>query len=403
VAISRVAFDEAKLKRQIRAHFRKMGFHRDADGRLCPPSLDKATYRMLHEPQKRERAVEERRFVERAWPKLKGFFATGRDVDPTRIRVRIELIESSCWQADLFRLACLLWSVPVSRGFGRRLRFLVWDDSNHKLIGLFALGDPVFNLKARDDEIGWTGTDRAQRLVNVLDAYVLGAVPPYNKLLGGKMVACLIRTREVSQIFRERYRSSEGIISGRAKDPQLVAVTTTSALGRSSIYNRLKLEGTTYFREIGFTTGYGHFHFPEPLFQQMRAFLRARGDRYAGNHGYGQGPNWRLRTIRRTLELLGLDPRLVKHGLQRQVFFCELADNAVAVLRGERKRASQRSLKPVDEVAALAIARWLVPRATRDESFKLVTHAQLLESMLAGTRNTASISEATEDRRAQRG
>jgi hypothetical protein len=36
--------------------------------------------------------------------------------------------------------------VPVSNGFGRRLRYLVWDEHNDKLIGLIAIGDPVFNL-----------------------------------------------------------------------------------------------------------------------------------------------------------------------------------------------------------------------------------------------------------------
>ena len=53
-------------------------------------------------------------------------------------------------EGDLFRAATLLWSVPVSRGYGRRMRYLVMDESNNKLIGLFALGDPVFNLKSRD-------------------------------------------------------------------------------------------------------------------------------------------------------------------------------------------------------------------------------------------------------------
>ena len=78
-------------------------------------------------------------------------------------------------------LASLTWSVPVSNGFGRRLRYLVWDESNGKLMGLIAIGDPVFNLAARDKLIGWTSKDRNSRLVNIMDAYVLGAIPPYNQ------------------------------------------------------------------------------------------------------------------------------------------------------------------------------------------------------------------------------
>jgi hypothetical protein len=68
------------------------------------------------------------------------------------------------------RLASLTWAVPVSNGFGRRLRYLVWDRNNNKLIGLIAIGDPVFNLSVRDKLIGWTVKDRGERLVNILDA-----------------------------------------------------------------------------------------------------------------------------------------------------------------------------------------------------------------------------------------
>lgn len=36
------------------------------------------------------------------------------------------------------------------------MRFLVWDEHHEKLIGIFALGDAVFNLRSRDELIGWT-------------------------------------------------------------------------------------------------------------------------------------------------------------------------------------------------------------------------------------------------------
>jgi hypothetical protein len=63
--------------------------------------------------------------------------------------------------------------VPVSNGFGRRLRYLVWDNHNNKLIGIIAIGDPVFNLSVRDTLIDWDAKARGERLVNLMDAYVL--------------------------------------------------------------------------------------------------------------------------------------------------------------------------------------------------------------------------------------
>jgi hypothetical protein len=88
------------------------------------------------------------------------FFASGKDVNPEKISPVLERVSSDTWQGDLFRLAALSWSVPVSNGFGRRLRYLVWDESNGKLMGLIAIGDPVLNLGVRDKFIGW---DRGMR------------------------------------------------------------------------------------------------------------------------------------------------------------------------------------------------------------------------------------------------
>ena len=74
-----------------------------------------------------------------------------------------------------------------------------------------------------------------------MDLYICGAVPPYSFLLGSKLVACLATAREIGDAFREKYAGATGIISGEAKPAELLVITTTSALGRSSLYNRLKL------------------------------------------------------------------------------------------------------------------------------------------------------------------
>jgi Domain of unknown function (DUF4338) len=209
--------DDAVLKRKIRLHLRKLGFERADGGSLRPPSSSKQTIRDLHSDQRRVLLQDHRAFVQKNLATLQHYFAQGKDIDPDLIRPELELVRSDTWQANLFRLASLTWSVPVSNGFGRRLRYLVWDGHNGKLMGIIALGDPVFNLKARDDLIGWTAADRGKRLVNVLDAYVLGAVPPYNMLLCGKLVSCLIRSCEVRDDFAVRYGDTRGIISRKKR------------------------------------------------------------------------------------------------------------------------------------------------------------------------------------------
>jgi hypothetical protein len=196
---------------------------------------------------------------------------------------------------------------------------------------------------------------------------VLGAVPPYNLLLGGKAVACLIRSRDVYDDFRRQYGRSIGVISKAAKKAHLVAVTTTSSMGRSAVYNRLRLDGTTYFEPVGFTDGWGHFHITDALFEKMRNFLRDRDHHYADKHKFGEGPNWRLRTIRAALSALGFNENILRHGIKREVFIAKLAANAFDVLRTAGVKPDISGLCTVTEISDLARERWIVPRAARGE------------------------------------
>jgi hypothetical protein len=373
---------ESRIKRTLRNHLKKVGFTRTPTGFLQPPNGSKETIRSLHSAQRNALLKREKDFIRDSWPKLKNCFANGTDIVPEKIDPDLELIQGATWQSDLFRLASLVWSVPVSQGYGRRMRFLVWDKSNGKLIGLLGLGDPVFNLRVRDNLIGWTVQQRKNRLVNLMDAYVLGAVPPYNLLMCGKMIACLIRTREVRDHFAQKYDRTKGIISGKRKHAKLVAVTTSSALGRSSLYNRLALNGQRYFKSIGYTAGWGHFHVPDSLFKAIREYLEVTGHQYSGNNRFGEGPNWRLRAIRHTLHSLNLNPNLLRHGIAREVFLSELASNGKRYLTGKVRRLQYRGLRSVAEVAKYSLARWIIPRSlkrteylswTRESLFHLLT------------------------------
>ena len=358
---------EAALKRALRAHLRNLGFSKDEHGKLVLPGVSKDIIRKMHRGQRRERLAAAQPFLARALPRALPHFADGTEIDPRKIALRLRLVKSDTAESDLFRVATLTWSVPVSPGFGRRLRYLVWDEGHDRLAGIIALGDPVYNLSVRDALIDWTVHDRAQRLVGMLDAYVLGAVPPYNFLLGGKAVACLIRSRDIYDDFYRAYGKSVGVISKKKKNAHLVAVTTTSSMGRSAIYNRLRLGETAYLERIGFTEGWGHFHITDALFERMRLFLRDRDHAYADQHKFGEGPNWRLRTIRVALGALDFNKNILRHGIQREVFVSKLASNAFEVLRSGKVKPNISSLLTVAQISDLARDRWIVPRAERGE------------------------------------
>ena len=230
-----------------------------------------------------------RSFIEAYGRKLVDHIANGDEIDPASIDPELVEVTRNSQDSRLFRFACLLWSIPVSQGFGRRIRFLVRDRQNGRLIGLFALGDPVFNLSARDDLIGWNHKDRSDRLAHVMDAYVVGAVPPYSHLIGGKLVAALMASTKVTQVYERKYLGRETVIRKKKNRARLVLLTTTSALGRSSLYNRLSLPGDLRFLKIGKTKGFGHFHLSGEIFESLREYLEVVDHPYASGNRFGMG------------------------------------------------------------------------------------------------------------------
>lgn len=388
----RVAAREASLRRKIRCHLHELGFHKAQDGSLRVDESSKDVIRALHRSQREERLALNAQFISRRVPELLHYFASGREVEAEAIKPVLERVYGDTPQADLFRLASLTWSVPVSNGFGRRLRYLVWDAHNAKLVGIIAIGDPVFNLSVRDKVIGWNVSDRRARLVNVMDAYVLGALPPYSQLLCGKMVACLVRSRDIYDEFTSKYGETVGIISKEEKKALLLSVTTSSSMGRSSLYNRLRLGGIAYFEPIGYTCGWGHFHIPDSLFIELRSYLRSVGHSYADLHRFGQGPNWRLRTTRAALEALGFKDDLLRHGVQRQVFMCNVAANATSILRTGNGLPDLSLLLSAREVSELALERWILPRARRRPEYRSWTRDDLLR--LFGTISESAMRES---------
>ncbi|MFN8483024.1 MAG: DUF4338 domain-containing protein [Anaerolineae bacterium] len=370
-----------KLRTELEEHLVSLGIElTGTQGELS--HIAKDAIRAKHAAQKAEIVEQEAASLAPKLRRLIKDFADGREVDPSKIDPELVPVVASDDTGALFRLATLLWSVPVSKGYGRRMRFLVRDRANGKLIGLLGLKDPVFNLQIRDKVIGWTVDDRRARLVNVMDAYVVGAVPPYSRILGGKLVTSLLGSAETAQFFEEKYSGTTGIISGESKLAKLALITITSALGRSSIYSRLKLPGLVELKRIGETEGWGHFHVPGPIFEDMRLLLAKDDHKYASGHRYGQGPNWKLRVIREALARVGMDPDLLRHGIAREVFIMPLAENWQAYLQGKDEQCIVNR-PSADCISTACRKRWIIPRAERFPDFRDWTRADTLELFAA--------------------
>lgn len=371
---------EEDLREQVLSEVEAHGFEVQ-DGGIERPELEsKEDIRKLHSGARQEKYRENKQFLEEKEDSLLESFADGDEIDLKELWPRIEVIEAGTRASDLFRYATLLWSVPVSQGFGRRVRFLVWDDHTDKLIGLFALGDPVFNLGCRDDWIGWGHEDRTDRLYNVMDIFILGSVPPYNILLGGKLVAMLATSNKVRRIVYNRYRERETVIKEENKDPTLALLTTSSALGKSALYDRIRFRGRTLYQRIGESKGWGHFHLNNGIFERMRKYLNATAESNKGGNRFGDGPNWKIRTARYALNHLGLPEDLMKHGIKREVYGIPLGRNFGEFLRGETPELDSFDI-PFDEIAGFWKERWLDGRAERKPHYVEHEREQVSEAI----------------------
>ncbi len=358
----------AQLKALILRSLREQGFRLRGHRVLPPRNLNKKKIRDLHASAVRERVALSRKGLIRHESRLLRWVAAGTEVEPERIRPRLVEVEPGSEHELLFRYARLHWSVPVSAGYGRRLRFLVIDEQNQKLIGVLGLCDPVFSLSARDMWVGWDREARKNRLHHVMEAFVLGAVPPYTFLLCGKLVALLASSNEVRDAFRSKYAGSQSLIRRRREDGRLALITTASALGRSSIYNRLKYRDRHVFESVGFSRGSGEFHFSNGLYGPICDYAARYCDATAKVDTWGTGFRNRREVIRKCLKKVGLPTDWLYHGIRREVFVVPLARNTQQFLRGEHARLYWFD-RPLEDLFEWFRERWLLPRAQRDSRY----------------------------------
>jgi hypothetical protein len=242
------------------------------------------------------------------------------------------------------------------------------DEHNDKLMGIFGLTDPVFNLKSRDEWIGWSTKEREERLKQVMDAYILGAVPPYNDLLGGKLVASLACSNEVRHDIREKYGGKESIISGEIQDGEVVLLTTAAAWGKSSMLSRLQYRDRLMWEHVGWTSGYGHFHLDSGLADKMKKYLKQIDDPEVEKNEPGDGPSPKLRYMRRCLNILNIDQSVMEHGIQRGFYAAPLAKNFKSVLcSGENPDYYDM---PEEDIFDFFRERYLLDRAQRITRWK---------------------------------
>lgn len=301
----------------------------------------------------------------RKYEKFSRYFIHGRELEPQRIKLTLVVVRPGSLEEELFRLVRRTWSIPFSKGYGRRVRLLVFDEHHEAVIGIIGLQSPPADLQCRDRLFNCP-VDRKLDLVNrTLDVFSLGAVPPYSILLGGKLVAGLVHSPKVREAYRSQYVDCVSVLGRKVISDILVAATTTSAFGRSSIYNRLAYGGRRLAEPIGFTKGYGLIHLEE-IYPSMLRFLASKGVPIRG--GFGAGPKHRWQIVTKTLRLLNLPDNLLQHGLRREVFLFRFS---LGLEEGMAGGAFGTAIHFSEEdYVSFWMRRWMAPRAASTDIWR---------------------------------
>jgi hypothetical protein len=302
---------------------------------LMPPEYyDKQTIRESMSFKRNEIILQNKRWIENNISFARENLANGFDVLQSEIDPIFEVCETDK-QHRLFRILRYYWSSPYSEYVGRRIKLIIRDNAlpNRPVIGIAALGSPIIHIPERDNFIGWDKDTRTKNLIYAMDAYIIGALPPYNYLLGGKLVSYILASKEVRTIYEEKYENKITLTEKR-KANQLVGLFTTSLYGNSSQYNRIKYNDELLYIPIGQTKGFGTLHLSDETIKLMLKLLKANG--VIIGHKFGDGPSWIMRVIRSAGDILNFDSNfLLKHSFKRNIYFVPLAKNYKEFLNGK--------------------------------------------------------------------
>lgn len=182
---------------------------------------------------------------------------------------------------------------------------------------------------------------------NMMEIIVCGAIPPYNELLGGKLVSILACSPQVIRDYTEKYEQQISEIASRMKGKKVIRDSRLAFLGTTSLYavgssqyNRINVPMADGFhlkyKKMGITEGYGTVYFSKRTTAAMMRLLELQDGGRRINNIFGEGTSPRFRLISKGLSSLGIkSDAFLQHYSPRIVFSIELAKNTNEFLRGE--------------------------------------------------------------------
>ena len=226
---------------------------------------------------------------------------------------------------------------------------------------------------------------------NLLEITTCGAVAPYNRMLGGKLVALLLLSPQVAADNNSRYGTAPAIIRSQLKNSRVVPDNTLVWLGTTSLfshgssqYERLRLPAGTIapeqeeirYRYLGETSGYGTVQFADETVRALNSVMHSRRGYRDVNSVFGEGASPRLRKLRSGLDAIGFNASLTMlHHQGRRIYGVPLFPGAAAYLCGFDPDVPDYIGSPEacedagERIAEFWRRRWLARRLEHEDSW----------------------------------
>ncbi len=354
---------KAELRDALIESLSSQGF--SLNGSVLPASYQKSHFKKIQAHSKKEQLTLQKDYILSVMDSVTPFVRDGASINPAAIDLELRLVEQGSVEEAVYRWWNIVWwSVPYQKAYGRQMRLLLWDKAHDAPFGLIGLQSPVLKMAVRDQYLNIPSADLDQVINQSMQAQRLGALPPYNQLLGGKMVGLGLTSNELRETYQDKYRDVETLMKKRVLSSDLLFLTTTSAFGRSSIYNRLKYKGEWVAKSLGYTQGSGTFHVSQELYLELQKFLKRH--KIDVNTTFGYGPSRKVKLIDKGFQLLDLK-QYHYHNLQREFFLFPTASNLERVIAAKDK--PEYFDRPLADLLSFWKERWAIPRSERDASW----------------------------------
>ena len=239
---------------------------------------------------------------------------------------------------------------------GRFLKFLVTDGNkdNPRYIGAISVSSDVIAISDRDAYLGWTSDNkiRDKKLAHsAIGSCIMSTQPIGYNFLGGKLVAAMITTNTVRELWKQLYSQT------------LVGMTTTSLYGSYSMYNSLK-----WWHKCGSSAGKIAIKPDEDIYKVWHEWVKDNcSEKYDAAMTQREGVSGpvtgaKSRVLSMIFSKCGIKQSNYQHGYERGVYYSCFYENTKDYLQN-KINDDKLIMKDLYKRDTQAVCEWWKPKA----------------------------------------